>query len=108
MRGLHLHVQPIALAPPPLHAALPISDRERSAASHALTLDRPLRVDEIEPGVYAVDGTPADCSYLALLHLCPRKPALCVSGRSEEHTAELQSPCYLVCRLVVEYKKAYY
>jgi 5'-nucleotidase len=55
-------------------------DRERSAASHALTLDRPLRVDEVEPGVYAVDGTPADCSYLALLHLCPRKPALCVSG----------------------------
>lgn len=55
-------------------------DRERSAASHALTLDRPLRVDEIEPGVYAVDGTPADCSYLALLHLCPRKPILCVSG----------------------------
>jgi 5'-nucleotidase len=55
-------------------------DRERSAASHALTLDRPLRVDEIEPGVHAVDGTPADCSYLALLHLCPRKPDLCVSG----------------------------
>ena len=55
-------------------------DRERSAASHALTLDRPLRVDELEPGVFAVDGTPADCSYLALLHLCPRKPALCVSG----------------------------
>ena len=55
-------------------------DRERSAASHALTLDRPLRVDEIEPGVFAVDGTPADCSYLALLHLVPRKPDLCVSG----------------------------
>jgi 5'-nucleotidase len=55
-------------------------DRERSAASHALTLDRPLRVDEIEPGVFAVDGTPADCSYLALLHLLPRPPALCVSG----------------------------
>jgi 5'-nucleotidase len=55
-------------------------DRERSAASHALTLDRPLRVDEVERGVYAVDGTPADCSYLALLHLAPRRPALCVSG----------------------------
>jgi len=55
-------------------------DRERSAASHALTLDRPLRVDELEPGVFAVDGTPADCSYLALLHLVPRPPALCVSG----------------------------
>ena len=34
----------------------------------------------MEPGVFAVDGTPADCSYLALLHLCPRKPVLCVSG----------------------------
>jgi 5'-nucleotidase len=55
-------------------------DRERSAASHALTLDRPLRVEELEPGVYAVDGTPADCTYLALLHLVPRRPALCVSG----------------------------
>jgi 5'-nucleotidase len=55
-------------------------DRERSAASHALTLDRPLRVEEVEPAVFAVDGTPADCSYLALLHLCPRKPVLCVSG----------------------------
>jgi len=55
-------------------------DRERSAASHALTLDRPLRVEEIEPGVFAVDGTPADCSYLALLHLVPRTPTLCVSG----------------------------
>jgi 5'-nucleotidase len=55
-------------------------DRERSAASHALTLDRPLRVDEVEAGVFSVDGTPADCSYLALLHLAPRRPALCVSG----------------------------
>jgi 5'-nucleotidase len=55
-------------------------DRERSAASHALTLDRPLRVEEVEPGVFAVDGTPADCAYLALLHLLPRRPDLCVSG----------------------------
>jgi 5'-nucleotidase len=55
-------------------------DRERSAASHSISLDRPLRVDEIEAGVYAIDGTPVDCVYLALLHLAPRKPALCVSG----------------------------
>ena len=55
-------------------------DRERSATSHALTLDRPLRVDELESGVFAIDGTPADCSYLGLLHLVPRPPALCVSG----------------------------
>src|ERR1041384_2774536 len=55
-------------------------DRERSAASHSISLDRPLRVDEIEPGTYAIDGTPVDCVYLAILHLVPRKPGLVVSG----------------------------
>src|SRR2546426_1315168 len=28
-----------------------------------------------------------------------------VNGRSEEHTSELQSPCNLVCRLLLEKKK---
>src|SRR5256885_3986273 len=28
-------------------------------------------------------------------------------GRSEEHTSELQSPCNLVCRLLLEQKKIY-
>src|SRR5256885_2741063 len=28
-------------------------------------------------------------------------------GRSEEHTSELQSPCNLVCRLLLEKKKTY-
>ncbi|HVZ75461.1 MAG TPA: 5'/3'-nucleotidase SurE [Polyangia bacterium] len=55
-------------------------DRERSASSHSISLDRPLRVDEVEPGVFAIDGTPVDCVYLALLHLVPRRPALVVSG----------------------------
>src|SRR2546426_3501297 len=30
------------------------------------------------------------------------------SLRSEEHTSELQSPCNLVCRLLLEKKKYYY
>src|SRR5437763_8538071 len=34
---------------------------------------------------------------------CPQSPFLC--GRSEEHTSELQSPMYLVCRLLLEKKK---
>src|SRR5437762_12023385 len=29
------------------------------------------------------------------------------AGRSEEHTSELQSPMYLVCRLLLEKKKKY-
>src|SRR5256885_7826911 len=33
-----------------------------------------------------------------------RKPP-CTAGRSEEHTSELQSPCNLVCRLLLEKKK---
>src|SRR2546426_6952819 len=28
-----------------------------------------------------------------------------IDGRSEEHTSELQSPCNLVCRLLLEKKK---
>src|SRR2546426_7184535 len=32
-------------------------------------------------------------------------PCLCRSPRSEEHTSELQSPCNLVCRLLLEKKK---
>src|SRR3989454_2862095 len=32
-------------------------------------------------------------------------PSTCPEGRSEEHTSELQSPCNLVCRLLLEKKK---
>src|SRR5256885_8729537 len=31
-----------------------------------------------------------------------------MAGRSEEHTSELQSPCNLVCRLLLEKKKKIY
>src|SRR3712207_7023147 len=36
----------------------------------------------------------------------PRRTGLC-SVRSEEHTSELQSPQYLVCRLLLEKKTQY-
>src|SRR5256885_3754271 len=32
-------------------------------------------------------------------------PVTMAGGRSEEHTSELQSPCNLVCRLLLEKKK---
>src|SRR5256885_11518009 len=35
----------------------------------------------------------------------PRKFCRCACSRSEEHTSELQSPCNLVCRLLLEKKK---
>src|SRR5256885_7369001 len=34
-----------------------------------------------------------------------RRPASSSTRRSEEHTSELQSPCNLVCRLLLEKKK---
>jgi len=55
-------------------------DREKSATSLSLTLRRPLRVERIKSGVFAVDGTPADCIYLALKMILPKDPSLIISG----------------------------
>ena len=57
-------------------------DREQSAVSHSLTLHRPLRINRVEPGVFAVEGTPTDCVYLATRSLMKGegRPALVVSG----------------------------
>ena len=43
--------------------------QEASAIGHALTLRRPLRVDVVHPGVFAVDGTPTDCVNVAITHV---------------------------------------
>lgn len=56
-------------------------DREQSAASHALTLNRPLRILKLEQNEYIVDGTPSDCVNLAVLNLMKaERPDLIVSG----------------------------
>ncbi len=57
-------------------------EREQSAGSHAITLDRPLRHRVVAPNVHSVDGTPADCIYVALFHepILPRRPTIVVSG----------------------------
>ena len=56
---------------------------EQSAASHALSLHRPLRLFTHGEGVFSVDGTPADCVYVALhaeTRVLPRRPDVVVSG----------------------------
>ncbi len=53
---------------------------EKSAASHALTLDMPLRVHKIDASTMAVDGTPTDCVMLALKGFLDTKPDLVISG----------------------------
>jgi 5'-nucleotidase len=55
-------------------------ERQRSAASHAITLHKPLRLSEVKPRRYALSGTPVDCVYIGMLKLCDRPPAVVVSG----------------------------
>ena len=55
-------------------------DRERSGASHSLTMDVPLRTHRIKDNIIGVDGTPTDCVLLALKLLLPEPPDLVVSG----------------------------
>src|SRR5256885_5621244 len=72
-----------------LHDALPISGAPTNAGS------------------YAVAATVADANYSGsasgTLTITPATGTI----RSEEHTSELQSPCNLVCRLLLEKKKKY-
>ena len=54
---------------------------EQSGSGHAISLHRPLRLREVRPRWFAVDGTPTDCSYIAVAHvLKERPPKLMVSG----------------------------
>lgn len=56
-------------------------DREQSASSHSLTLNRPLRMHKIDERRFAIDGTPTDCVMLAI-HLVFKKrhPDMIISG----------------------------
>src|SRR2546426_5957869 len=71
-----------------LHDALPISDRLGLGA----LLDR-------QPG----ELSGGERQRVALSRALVREPQVFL--RSEEHTSELQSPCNLVCRLLLEKKK---
>lgn len=56
-------------------------ETEQSAASHSLTLRRPLRMRKVSTRRYAVDGTPTDSVLLAVNHLLKdKRPDLVVSG----------------------------
>jgi 5'-nucleotidase len=53
---------------------------EQSASSHAITLDKPLRIKEFARNRYTVSGTPTDCVLAAVHGILDRKPDLVVSG----------------------------
>src|SRR5688500_19608534 len=72
------------------------STRRRAAEEHAETTASPL-------GRFLRGATaPSDDSGMPPVQLRGRSH----HARSEEHTSELQSPCNLVCRLLLEKKKS--
>jgi 5'-nucleotidase len=53
---------------------------EASAIGHALTLRRPLRVEQVDSNVFEVDGTPTDCVNIAFTKILDSPPDLILSG----------------------------
>jgi 5'-nucleotidase len=75
-------IQALARALAPLGEVYVVApDREQSASSHALTLQQPLRLNQLEERVWSVTGTPTD-SVLVAVHGVMRAelPDLVVSG----------------------------
>lgn len=66
--GVHapgLHALYLALSELDAEVYVVAPDTERSGFSSAITITRPLQVSKMSNGFYAVNGTPADCVYLA-------------------------------------------
>ncbi|MEY2928948.1 MAG: broad specificity 5(3)-nucleotidase and polyphosphatase, partial [Pseudomonadota bacterium] len=62
------------------HVTIVAPDRNRSGASNSLSLDRPLKVTEVEKDYYHINGTPTDCVHLALTGLLDKMPDMVISG----------------------------
>jgi 5'-nucleotidase len=54
--------------------------RNHSGASNSLTLDLPLRVEQVDSNFYYVNGTPTDCVHVALTGLLEHEPDMVVAG----------------------------
>lgn len=61
-------------------AVIVAPERDKSAVSHSLTMNRPLKVREVETDVYTLDGTPTDCVTIGMNKVLSRRPDLIVSG----------------------------
>jgi 5'-nucleotidase len=75
-------VEALAAAMAPLGEVWVVAPEvQQSAASHAISLHRPLRIRKVRERWYSVDGTPTDCAYLAIHHLMKdERPRIAVAG----------------------------
>ncbi len=74
-------------AQPSSEAIVVAPDREQSATGHAITVHKPLRVNQVKKlgemlsiPFYSVNGTPSDCIKLAVEAVMEEKPDLVISG----------------------------
>jgi 5'-nucleotidase len=79
VRSQGIHELARALAPLG-HVTIVAPHVEASAIGHALTLRRPLRVEQIDDQVFEVDGTPTDCVNVAIAQILPDPPHIVLSG----------------------------
>src|SRR5258707_8573413 len=79
-----------------LHDALPICRQAEDRAEHRRLEALGSQARPQRPHAHRHEEENHDRDHDSLLH---------ADGRSEEHTSELQSPQYLVCRLLLEKKK---
>lgn len=81
--GLHALRAGVARVPG-IRVAVLAPNRDWSAVGHTKTMDRPLRITQIElpdgSPAFASDGTPSDCVALAMLGFLGERPRLVVSG----------------------------
>src|SRR2546426_7022654 len=83
---------------PPRSTLFPYTTLFRSENLDGLVRDSAHRALELHRGL----GQKSLRQVHDVLHTLPQR------GRSEEHTSELQSPCNLVCRLLLEKKKTHH
>src|SRR5205807_9158638 len=93
---------PTQLYPLSLHDALPICGGARKNGRAHGTPRPPRLATACWPGFSEVDLRAIPAAVRPPARRCCRDARSC---RSEEHTSELQSPCNLVCRLLLEKKK---
>ena len=55
-------------------------EREQSGAGRSISLSHPLRIRELDPRRFAVEGTPADSVLMGVRHIMPDAPDLILSG----------------------------
>src|SRR5690348_18008082 len=93
------------MPPPPTSTLFPYTTLFRSNPVQTFLVEAEELLSNIEQSALSLgtDESPAE----AINQLFRAFHTIKGSGRSEEHTSELQSPVHLVCRLLLEKKNPY-